>query len=589
MKAVKDRCWAKKDSFGKFGYANDGPRTQENWDKRSEADFQSSSWVLSIKDDNQAINAFTACAEYAGLPVGDAFLPTAQEEAENGGYAARIAHIDCIYAVEYFNAPAWRQFDLMFVDEVQDMSPLQHNLLNRLTKGQVVLVGDRRQSLYLFSGSKSDSMDYGAGLYGARPFPMTVCWRQSTALADEVSMLIGSRDGQPTKYADHKSPVELVSSWPQGSPSTVHHVRDLTRSVEVGDMVLCRISAPLVSNAIATLKNGIPARLAGGGDLESAVRNMWRGKVGMCMAGERFALAQEKAQEYLETVLTKQTRKAKGDAVVAGNSDEYREACDMVEATLALAERYATTTSTPSVDGFASEDKQGDFLADMFVDPNDTGENYVLFSTVHRAKGLERATVHIITDRMTIDAQGKERISPCFMLPWSMNNEAEIDQELNAVYVCITRAMTSQRYYTNRPDASTVQHALWMLNSDDISMGQWPVENDEEQDASEAAVAPALTPVVDESIITIPVPADTADMPQFACILNGEIHHLTDDDDLAFAFMLEHADEDWDHTAFALGDVVNGATVELFESLTGDLRLFATAHWIAAHTDKADR
>jgi hypothetical protein len=525
---------------------------------------------------------------------------------ENGGYAARIAHIDCIYAVEYFNIPAWRQFDLMFVDEVQDMSPLQHNLLNRLTKGQVVLVGDRRQSLYLFSGSKSDSMDYGARLYDATAFPMTVCWRQSTALADEVSMLIGSRDGQRTKYADHKSPVELVSSWPQGSHSTVHHARDLTRSVEVGDMVLCRISAPLVSNAIATLKNGIPARLAGGGDLESAVRNMWRGKVGMCMEGKPFTARATQGQEYLETVLAKQTRKAKGDAVVAGNSDEYRDACDMVEATLALADRYATTTSTPTIDGFASEDKQGDFLADMFVDPNDTGENYVLFSTVHRAKGLERATVHIITDRMTIDAQGKERISPCFMLPWSMNNEAEIDQELNAVYVCITRAMKTQRYYTNNATASTgelfegdimggLAQAMWMLNQQDedkgvsINMGQWPVENDEGEDTSEDAVAPALTPVVEESTITIPVPADPADMPQFACVLNGTIQHLTDDDDLAFAFMLEHADEDWEHTEFSFGDVVNGATVHRTLDLQGALFTLACQHWNEADTDKADR
>ena len=602
MKAVKDQCWTSKDSFGQFGYQNNGPRTQAGYDFRSEADFQSSNWVVSIKDNNQAIDAFTACAERAGLPVGDAFHATAQEEAENGGYAARIAHIDCIYAVEYFNIPAWRQFDLMFVDEVQDMSPLQHNLLNRLTKGQVVLVGDRRQSLYLFSGSKSDSMDYGAGLYDATPFPMTVCWRQTTALADEVSMLIGSRDGQRTKYADHKSPVELVPSWPQGSSSTVHHARDLTRSVEVGDMVLCRISAPLVSNAIATLKNGIPARLAGGGDLESAVRNMWRGKVGMCMEGKSFTARATQGQEYLETVLAKQTRKAKGDAVVAGNSDEYRDACDMVEATLALADRYATTTSTPSVDGFASEDKQGDFLADMFVDPNDTGENYVLFSTVHRAKGLERATVHIITDRMTIDSQGKERISPCFMLPWSMNNEAEIDQELNAVYVCITRAMTTQRYYTNNVVASTgelfegdimgaLTQAMWMLNQQDddkgisINMGQWPVENDEE----EAAVTPALTPVVEESTVVIPVPADPADMPQFACVLNDTIQHLTDDTDLAFAFMLEHADEDWDHTAFALGDVVNGATVQSTLDLQGAQFTLARQHWIEANADKADR
>ena len=78
-------------------------------------------------------------------------------------------------------------------------------------------------------------------------------------------------------------------------------------------------------------------------------------------------------------------------------------------------------------------------------------------------------------------------------------------------------------------------------------------------------------------------------MPQFACVLNGTIQHLTDDTDLAFAFMLEHADEDWDHTAFALGDVVNGATVQNTLDLQGAQFTLARQHWIEANADKTDR
>mgnify|MGYP003634571480 CR=1 FL=1 len=599
MRAVKNQCWDNKDSFGMFGYANDGPNTKAGYDKRSEAHFQSSEWVLSIKDDNKAIDAFTACAERAGLPVGDAFHAEAQTDSDNGGYAARIAHIDCIYAVAYFNVPAWRQFDLMFVDEVQDMSPLQHDLLNRLTKGSVVLVGDRRQSLYLFAGSKSDSMDYGAGLYDCTPFPMTVCWRQTTALADEVSMLIGSMDGQRTKYADHVSPIALVPTWPQGSSSTVHHVRDLTRSVEVGHMVLCRISAPLVSYAIATLKNGIPARLAGGGDLESSVRNMWRGKVGMCMDKQSFTARHQAGDDYLATVLQKQTAKAKGDAVAAGNSEEYRTACDMVEATLALADRYTTTTSTPTVDGFADGDKKhDDFIAGMFVDPNDTGENYVLFSTVHRAKGLERKTVHIITDRMTIDNEGKERISPCFMLPWSMSNEAEIDQELNAVYVCITRAMDTQRYYTNNVTVSTgevgdIQQAMWMLNQQDedkgisINMGQWPVTNDEDDDDSDYDFEyEGEDTEGDESTDTCPADVIPPTMPQFALIADEKVYALTNDQTLAMEFLIDGVnDEDFDISEYDAGTVITspfGGDYSVWVTslpLTDDITQIITKHW----------
>ena len=124
--------------------------------------------------------------------------------------------------------PAWRTFDFMFCDEVQDMSPLQHGLLERLVAkdGNVVIVGDRRQSLYLFSGADSRSMDYAIDTYGCQSFPMTVCWRQSDVLANEVVSALGYVDGEKiylptTNQRKHWSIHGVMGSIPINTTSVI--------------------------------------------------------------------------------------------------------------------------------------------------------------------------------------------------------------------------------------------------------------------------------------------------------------------------------------------------------------------------------
>lgn len=546
MKAVQSACWAIKNDgiFTPYsGFSNDGAKTPENYDKRSQAKFQTDQWVFSIKDSKRDIDAFIQCATTAGFDYAGAFDASTPIAGGEEAFIAEINHIDCIYAPAYFDMPAWRTFDFMFCDEVQDMSPLQHSLLERLVAkdGNVVIVGDRRQSLYLFSGADSRSMDYAIDTYGCQSFPMTVCWRQSDVLANEVVSALGYVDGEKTIFADHKSAKTLVNSWRDGFHSHHHHISDLTHNVEIGDMVLCRISAPLVAYAMATLKSGIPVRLAGGGDLESQVKSMWSSKNKLNMENRPIDEIFTAIEDYLTALLARITKRVNGDETLARQHDDYKSAQDMTTAVTALFGRYGTTALTHelSSDGFLA------WLEDLFVDPTDTGEGYVMFSTVHRAKGLERDTVHIIVDRMSKDKEGKETVSPCFMLPWSMNNDAEIQQELNAVYVCITRAMNTQRFYTNHPLESGscgIADILWMLDNEAPS-NRVPVA------ANEA--------VVDESTSDEEEAIEAVKMPLFALFEGGVCVSLTDDNDKAMNHIIECAGEDYDISEYEAGTYVN--------------------------------
>ena len=545
-KAVKSACWDMKDDgiFTPYsGFSNCSGKTPENYDKRSQAKFQTDEWVFSIKDCKRDIDAFIQAATTAGFDYAGAFDGSTPIAGQEEAFIAEINHIDCIYAPAYFDMPAWRTFDFMFCDEVQDMSPLQHGLLERLVAkdGNVVIVGDRRQSLYLFSGADSRSMDYAIDTYGCQSFPMTVCWRQSDVLANEVVSALGYVDGEKTIFADHKSAKTLVNSWRDGFHSHQHHISDLTHNVEIGDMVLCRISAPLVHYAMATLKSGIPVRLAGGGDLESQVKSMWSSKNKLNMENRPIGEVFMAIEDYLTALLTRITKRVNGDETLARQHDDYKSAQDMTTAVTALFGRYGTTALTHelSSDGFLA------WLEDLFVDPTDTGEGYVMFSTVHRAKGLERDTVHIIVDRMTKDKEGKETVSPCFMLPWSMNNSAEIQQELNAVYVCITRAMNTQRFYTNHPLESGscgIADILWML--------------DNEAPSNDAPVA-ANTEVVEVSTSDEEEAIEAVKMPQFALFEGGVCVALTDDSEQAMKHIIECAGEDYDISEYEAGTYVN--------------------------------
>src|SRR5215467_760299 len=74
---------------------------------------------------------------------------------------ARAGHIsfdDQVYCPTILGG-AWEKFPRTFVDEAQDLSILNHVMLELCSTGPISAVGDSRQAIYLFRGADSTSMD----------------------------------------------------------------------------------------------------------------------------------------------------------------------------------------------------------------------------------------------------------------------------------------------------------------------------------------------------------------------------------------------------------------------------------------------
>ncbi len=109
--------------------------------------------------------------------------------------------------------------DCVFIDEVQDLSPLQASLVWRMTKENAhkVIVGDFRQAIYLFSGSSAKAFEENAERIGAEFFPQTICWRgtemvaASAVLPCQQFLNIGSGYWDMSDAPDYDSHRSLLS------------------------------------------------------------------------------------------------------------------------------------------------------------------------------------------------------------------------------------------------------------------------------------------------------------------------------------------------------------------------------------------
>ena len=159
-----------------------------------------------------------------------------------------------------------------------------------------------------------------------------------------------------------------------------------------------------------------------------------------------------------------------------------------------------------------AEQGTNDYIGSLFDtnddEPAQQNENVVTFSTVHRAKGLEASRVFIITDRMGEDDEGNPKASPCFMLPWSMHTPDEAEQERNAVYVALTRAMDEMVYVTvNGHDA------WWMLDTGDVPYGP-SIQTDDEPEDEEGDEPTTDADAPESDSEAVEAPEGTDDTPE---------------------------------------------------------------------------
>lgn len=133
----------------------------------------------------------------------------------NLSYAGTIDYDDQLYMSTLFGATLPR-FPLTLVDEAQDLSPLNHQMIQQLVGNRrLIAVGDHFQSIYGFRGAVSDGMSVLRYRFSMKEFFLTVSFRcpkkvierarhrapamkwAENAIDGEVKEILRTSSGQP--------------------------------------------------------------------------------------------------------------------------------------------------------------------------------------------------------------------------------------------------------------------------------------------------------------------------------------------------------------------------------------------------------
>lgn len=282
-------------------------------------------------------------------------------------------------------------FDLVVVDEMQDMNPCQLLIAQAVVEpeGRFCGVGDDRQGIYGFRGADTQSLDRIKDAFGAAELGLTTTYRCGKVIVERARALVPDFEAGPSN--------------PDGTLDSIRRDQ-LEEQVRPGDAVLSRTDAPLVGSCLRLLRAGTPARVEGR-DVAAGIRTLIK-KLATGKARQSIPALLEKLATWEEREIARAKAadpNGKATAKCAGIQDKAE----------VLRELAAGASGIPElktrVDHVFSEISEG---------------RCVVFSTVHKAKGLEWSRVFVLMDTFRSAGETSE----------------EATEEANIRYVAYTRA-----------------------------------------------------------------------------------------------------------------------------------------------------
>lgn len=304
-----------------------------------------------------------------------------------------MIYFPCVKRIQLF------RYDYVFIDECQDLNAAQRTLFLQCIKtgGRFVAVGDPRQAIYGFAGADVESFNLLKNLPNTAHMPLSVCYRCDASIiraAKEIVPQIEAREGAPEGVIDTEAKLEQVQD---------------------GDMILCRVTKPLVALCMRYISMGVKAYVKG--------RDIGTNLVNLLKKTKRTVLSEvfERLNRELEKIGQKVKVKTHCTDEEVRENEAYRAMADKIGALEVLSE------------GCADVLELIDRIESIFSDEAGSG---ICLSTVHKAKGLE-------ADRVFIVCPDKFYLKSCMMVPWMA------EQERNLVYVAVTRAKHYLGYITD--------------------------------------------------------------------------------------------------------------------------------------------
>lgn len=334
---------------------------------------------------------------FTAVPV---ILQQGQDVARN---KKTIDLTDQIWLPIVWNLPL-QKYDFVLADEQQDLSRCQLEIVKRIVVpgGRFLGVGDRRQSIMAFSGADSRSFDNIKAGMNAVEFPLSICYRCATSHLRLAQMIVPEIQPRPDA--------------PEGEIVHIKPTDDLSKFVKGGDLVICRLTAPLVAECIRLIRSRISAKVRGrniGYELTALLKQIGE------LEGFSYANVVRHLQEYKERRVEFLRQKDADESAIES-------LCDRVECLQVCAESYLSATT---IDELSKE------INALFDDNRPS----VWLSTIHRAKGLEADRVFIL----------KPEKLP---LRWKGQQAWELEQEMNLLYVALTRAKQTLYFIGDLPE-----------------------------------------------------------------------------------------------------------------------------------------
>lgn len=311
-------------------------------------------------------------------------------------YADIIAFVDMIWLPNELELDSPDTYDFILADESQDFSAAQLGILFKILAkdGRIFAVGDPDQSIMKFGGAMPYAVQEFITKADAKVMPLSICYRcphSHLELARNIVSKIQDREDAPPG---------IIEYIPQ---------KDIFKHIKVGDMVLCRLTAPLVSTCVRLIAKKIPAKVKGreiGKTLTKLVRE--------CKDDDNYTW--ESFVESLERITVTKANK------LIGKRSKELQLTMLYDKRDAIIECHASAEfNTTSMESFIGD------IEGMFTDNKES----ITLSTVHKAKGLEANRVFII------DTFGGK---VCMPLAFDGESDADTEQELNIIYVALTRA-----------------------------------------------------------------------------------------------------------------------------------------------------
>jgi DNA helicase-2/ATP-dependent DNA helicase PcrA len=318
-----------------------------------------------------------------------------------------------------------QQYRFFVVDEYQDVSPVQHDLLRAWLGGRddLCVVGDASQTIYSFTGASSRYLlGFGSEFPRASVVRLERNYRSTREVVHAANTLMRGQPGALDLVAQESTPgpdpvvLPCVHDGDEAATIARRIAELVTGGAAYGDCaVLFRVGAQSAAIESALARNGIPYRVQGG------KRFFERPEVKLAvhhMRGEAVRQTDDELLRRVELVLqiSGWTRTApEGTGAV-------REQWDALQAIMQLAESAPAYTTMQQ---FTAD------LVDRAATHHEPELDAVTLATLHSSKGLEWP--HVVLAGV---AEG--------LLPISYaTTDDGIDEERRLFYVGITRARRS--------------------------------------------------------------------------------------------------------------------------------------------------